>query len=272
MKLKKSTWAVAALAVLVLIPVSIQALSWAQLHAVAVANREWAEWDRLKDATETSIRERRFDEAERLAKETKDLARRLTHGPHWRVASSDYSLGAVYYVQDRFAEAAPQFQEDVDIREQCDGPNADELVMPLVRLADVYTHLEKPDLALKDAERALAIREGEYKDKNGELVVPLEALAAVREARGEYDAAEKLRSRVVDIRAYLVNSATRDLAGAYFRAGRTQKEKGDKSAAEGLFKLGLKSLRGSGLTDTNLIGEFHDELKALLEKEKAGGQ
>lgn len=129
------------------------------------------------------IDERKYDEAEPLAKRAVDAALRNKGPDHPDTAESLHNLATVYKLQGRYAASEPLFKRALSIYEKALGQNQPDTAACLGNLAVLYQAQAKYDDAEPLFEQALAIFEDVLGPDSPEACAVRDDLALMQEER-----------------------------------------------------------------------------------------
>jgi serine/threonine-protein kinase len=156
-------------------------------------------------------------------------------------------LGGALQRLGRYEEGEQYIRRGLVLYEHGKGPNDQELIVPLYRLAQaVVTSREDYTEAVQLMERGLAISRASLGDANPRTGYALERLGDMESRRGNFARAEQLARRAVEImdpvlgrRDISVADAYADLSKIYSRAGRWSDAEGAQRTAIAVYDSAL---------------------------------
>jgi tetratricopeptide (TPR) repeat protein len=144
--------------------------------------------------------QRRYPEAEPLARRALSIREAHFGVDHPEVAKSLTTIGLLYRDQRRFAEAEPLLRRALDIEELSLGAEHRNLAISLTTLGSLYRDLGRHDDSESLLRRALALEEKSVGVGDPALAWSLEALGRVCHDQRRYEEAEVLYVRAIELR------------------------------------------------------------------------
>ena len=211
----------------------------------------------------------RYEEAETLLRDALAMREELLDPAHPDVARSQDHLGVLMEVVGKPDESASRLRKALEIRRKTLGNKHPDVAKSLNNLAQYHMYRRTKqdyEAAQPLLNEALAIQQLSYEEDHPALCGTLENLAEVHRENEEFDDAEELYLKILDIRLNTLGpdhpnvALTRDnLAILYVRTG-------DYAAAEPMFREVLRSRRQTfsdgphrevGTSLNNLAGLLH---------------
>lgn len=146
-----------------------------------------------------------YDRAAEIADKALALRERVLGPNHLDVATSLETRAWVHFLQDQNAASLPLLERVLAIRERAFGPDAPQVALSLGNLASVQRELRQHSEAEANYLRAIAIFERSAPD-DAELPALLNNLATIYADQQQWDKAEPIHRRALDIRRRLLGN------------------------------------------------------------------
>ena len=266
-----------------------QALACAEL--IEKWSLEFKEAARLLDEAGKYLYERaRFDEAERLIKQSLAIREKTLGQDNSNVADSFHNLAVLYYEQGKFGKAEQLYNRALEIREKVLKSDHPDIAKNLNSLGTLYRNQGKFAEAEQFYKRALEIRERILDQNHPDIAESLNSLGLLYDDQGKFGEAEQLHKRALEIREKVLEPNHPDVANSLHNLASLYQEQGKYSKAEPLYMRALKIIEETkGLNHPNVasilnnlamlyshqgkFGEAEELLKKALEiREKVLGQ
>ncbi|MBL9183259.1 MAG: tetratricopeptide repeat protein [Verrucomicrobiaceae bacterium] len=155
-----------------------------------------------------------YNEAEKCYEHSAGIRER-THGPdHAETAKAYFNLGLIREAKSDFAGASAYYGHVLKIDIKAHGQDSSTVAHDMAALARTLTQEGKFDEAVSRLNQHIAFVEKEFGKDNLVLGISLLALATIEEKRENYQNAESLFKRVIDIRISNLGPEHHDVAAA----------------------------------------------------------
>ncbi len=166
----------------------------------------------LATIAEVSRRIGLFEEAEAAAREAADIRQRELGPQHADTAESLHELAAIYRARGKLEEAAPLYQQSLEIRRslgQTSGPVYWTLLKSLALLELDRGHFEKAEALFEELRTTLGQQspeqQADFHNNYGNLL----------NAQGRYQEAEKVHRQALELRIDMFGPEHLDVSGSY---------------------------------------------------------
>ena len=158
-----------------------------------------ASWDELNNEVIKLYEKKRFDEAEKTAREVLQVAEKSFGLDHANVAKAAGNLGAILRDQRKYAEAEPFYQRALILWEKIKGPESPTVATALHNFADLYEREGKYAEAEPLLKRSLTIREKTLRPNDPYIAFVLESYAHLLKRLGRDQEARTMEARAKQI-------------------------------------------------------------------------
>lgn len=166
----------------------------------------------------------RYDEAEPLMLQSLAIWRKQLGAKHWKVGSNLNDLGALYFQTGRYGEAVDVWKESLGISEEWAGKDHPEVGSILNNIGRGLLVDGRLDEAKGFLARTLDIDRRTKPPDHDDLILPLNSLAMIDIAGGDYASAESKLDEALRIAEkqnhWMLDQVLTNLADVYARTGR----------------------------------------------------